>query len=384
METPFAEAGAPAAAAGCVLVVDDEESNRSLLADLLRAREYQVVEAADGKEALSQVASHPPDAVILDVMMPNLDGFEVCRRLKSNPATAAIPILLVTALTDRSDRLRGIEAGANDFLTKPVDTQDVALRVRNAVHVKRLYDRLAENYARLEELEQLRDDLTHMIVHDLRTPLTSVLSGMQTVKFGGGLSQVQEECLDLAMMDGQALLGMINDVLEISKMETASLQLQYRDLPPEEIVERAFQQVLPLAREKRLSLERRLEAHLPTFSGDEEKLVRTLVNLLSNAIRFTPPEGKITVAARFEEPAMAIEFAIRDTGEGIPEAAFQRIWEKFGQAHARKAGERTSTGLGLTFCKMAVEAHGGKIWVESELGKGSTFFFTIPLSGGED
>src|SRR5207247_446426 len=123
--------------------------------------------------------------------------------------------------------------------------------------------------------------------------------------------------------------------------------------------------------------------HLPTFSGDEDKLVRTLVNLLSNAIRFTPPGGKITAGARFDERQMAIEFAVRDTGEGIPEAAFQRIFEKFGQAHARQAGQRTSTGLGLTFCKMVVETHGGRIWVESEVGKGSTFFFTIPLDGTE-
>jgi two-component system sensor histidine kinase/response regulator len=365
--------------AGRVLVADDEENNRTLLRELLQAHGHEVTEAVDGEQALQEVASSSPDVVILDVMMPKLDGFAVCRRLKEDPRTATVPILLITALAERQDRLTGIGAGANDFLTKPIDTRDVLLRVRNAIYGKRLYDQLAENYSRLRELETLREDLTHMIVHDMRTPLTSIIMGLQTVSMIGDLHEVQQRCLARAIRGGQTLLGMINDLLDISKMEAGSLELDCQNLTAADLVEHALQQIVSLAQEKGLSLVRDIAVDLPSFSGDEDKLRRTLINLLGNAVKFTPPGGTITTSVRFQAGEEAIVFAVRDTGEGLPEEAFQRIFEKFGQVETRQAGRRMSTGLGLAFCKMAVEAHRGRIWVESELGKGSTFSFTIPL-----
>jgi two-component system, sensor histidine kinase and response regulator len=367
---------------GRILVVDDEEPNRILLRDLLEARGHQVTEAADGEQALKEVAAGVPDVILLDVMLPKLDGFEVCRRLKAEARTAPIPILLITVLTDRQDRLTGIEAGANDFLTKPIDTQDVPLRVGNALYTKRLYDQLADNYRRLRELEVLRDDLTHMIVHDMRTPLTSVTAGMQMVEMSGALNPRQQQCLRLAQAGGQTLLGMINDLLDVSKMEDGSLKLECRDLAATELVEHALEQIESLAQEKNVSLVRDYAPDAPAISGDEETLRRTLVNLLGNAVRFTPEGGKVTASVRpsAEEPAAV--FLVRDTGEGIPRDAFGRIFEKFGQVEAGQNRQRLSTGLGLTFCKMVVEAHGGRIWVESELDRGSTFAFTIPGASG--
>jgi signal transduction histidine kinase len=377
MDTP--SCGLPTTRAGHVLIVDDEEHNRELLRDLLQAQGHRVTEAADGEQALQEVASNPPDVVILDVMMPKLDGFEVCRRLKRERKTAPIPILVVTVLTDRRDRLIGIEAGATDFLTKPIDTQDALLRIRNALDSKRLYDQLAESYDRLRVLEALRDSLTHMVVHDLRQPLMSLLAGLQTMEIWGELTTEQTEFLQMAVQGGETLRGMIDDLLDISKMEEGALTLEYADLSVEAAIEQAVQQVAGLAGEKSLALLTDIAADLPTFSADEEKLRRTLVNLIGNAIKFTPAGGAVTISARryAEEPALL--FAVTDTGEGIPSEAFERIFEKFGQVETRRVGRTRSTGLGLTFCKMAVEAHGGRIWVESNLGRGSTFSFTLPL-----
>jgi two-component system sensor histidine kinase/response regulator len=372
-------ADAPAVHPGRVLVVDDEADNRDLLRDLLAAHGHQVVEAATGEEALRAAEAGVPDTIILDVVLPDLDGFSVCRRLKENPRTAAVPILLVTALRERKDRLAGMDAGANDFLSKPIDTQDVLLRVRNAVHTRHLYDELAENYARLRQLEMLRGELTQMIVHDLRTPLAALLSGLQTLKAAGPLNPVQQECYEMAASDGAALLGIINDLLDITRMEEGSLPLELQDLSAPDLLEAALRQVAALAQEMHQSIVRQVDPYLPTFAGDEDKLRRTLVNLVGNAIKFTPEGGTITCSIRFDESAMALAFSVRDTGEGIPREAFARIFEKFGQVESRKAGRRGSTGLGLTFCKLAVEAHGGRIWVESELGKGSAFSFTIPI-----
>ena len=182
----------------------------------------------------------------------------------------------------------------------------------------------------------------------------------------------------MAVTGSETLLAMINDLLDISKMEDGSLRLEYSDPSAEMLVERSLQQVLQLARDKRISLRKELDADLPPLRADEDKLRRTLVNLLSNAVKFTPEEGEIAVRCRRQTEEGAVLFSITDTGEGIPEEAFAKIFEKFGQVENRQRGRKNSTGLGLTFCKMAVEAHGGRIWVESSLGAGSTFHFTVP------
>ena len=237
------------------------------------------------------------------------------------------------------------------------------------------------NITRRKQLEAMRDDLLHMLVHDLRTPLTSLMTGLQSLEMLGDLNDDQRELLQIAVGGGRTLLGMINDLLDIDKMEEGSLTLETRLLRPEGVVEAALVQVASLAQSKQLSLAQEIAPALPAVPADEEKLRRTLVNLLGNAVKFTPSGGSVAVSVRHDPAEAALVFAVRDTGEGIPRDAFERIFQKFGQVETRKAGRKMSTGLGLTFCKMAVEAHGGRIWVESELGKGSTFSFTLPLDG---
>jgi signal transduction histidine kinase len=219
-----------------------------------------------------------------------------------------------------------------------------------------------------------------MIVHDMRTPLTSVIAGLQTLESAGPLNATQSECLAMALQGGKTLLGMVNDLLDISKMEDGSLKLECADLEVGRLAAEAVQQVAALADERRITLALEIAPGLPPLYADEDKLVRTLVNLLGNAIKFAPQGGTVTLAVCRSNTEKALLFSVSDTGEGIPTEAYGRIFEKFGQVDERKAGHRGSTGLGLTFCKMAVEAHGGRIWVDSELGHGSTFSFVIPLS----
>jgi PAS domain S-box-containing protein len=234
----------------------------------------------------------------------------------------------------------------------------------------------------IERLGKLKDDLTHMIVHDLRTPLTALIGGLQTMAELGELNNDQREFLQMAESGGQTLLGMINDLLDISKMEDGSLQLDLEDQDPAEPLAMALQQVAQLARDKEVRLEWDAPEGLPALRGDSEKLRRTFVNLIGNAIKFTPRRGAIRVTIAHRPAEREFVFAVQDTGEGIPKEAFDKIFQKFGQVEDRKSGRRNSTGLGLTFCKMVAEAHGGRIWVESEVGKGSTFSFTIPAAPG--
>jgi signal transduction histidine kinase len=244
----------------------------------------------------------------------------------------------------------------------------------------RLFEQLQQNYRRLQELEKLRDDLTHMIIHDLRTPLTSVISGMQTLEVMGDWNEDQQEMMDISLRGGETLLGMINDLLDISKMESGSLPLDYALLSAAELVTSAVTQVAGLAKNNSLTLVQEITADLPTFQGDENKLRRILVNLLGNAIKFTPAGGTVTVSMRYNTNERLLVFSVSDTGEGIPPEAFAHIFEKFGQVESRQRGRKQSTGLGLTFCKLAVEAHGGSIKVESVPDRGSIFSFTIPLT----
>jgi signal transduction histidine kinase len=258
-----------------------------------------------------------------------------------------------------------------------------AVAIQNA----RLYERLRRQNTRLQELERLRDDLTHMVVHDLRTPLTGVLTALQTLEAGvvGPLAAEAAAINQIALDNGTELLGMVNDLLDISKLESGQMRLEREPVTAAVLVARAKRQVERLCHEKRQTLEVTLSPDLPPVDADVDKATRVLVNLLGNAVKFTPSGGRIDVAVSEDALARQVVFAVRDTGKGIPRELHSRIFEKFAQVEETSgrdsaSGKRVfSTGLGLTYCKMAAEAHGGRIWVESELGAGSAFTFTLPV-----
>jgi two-component system, sensor histidine kinase and response regulator len=371
-------------AQGTMLVVDDNEANRDVLTRRLEGQGYTVATAENGREALEQLRAETFDLVLLDIMMPEVDGYEVLRQLKEDAELIHIPVIMISALSEMASVARCIEMGAEDYLLKPFNPTLLKARISSCLEKKRAHDRetqlyqqLQRNYKRLEELETLRDDLTHMIVHDLRTPLTSVISGMQSLQAVGELSSDQQQMMDIAVMGGESLLGMINDLLDVDKLESGSMELDYVLLSVDELVSSAVRQVDSLAATNGLKLIRKIPEGLQPLMGDEDKLRRTLVNLLGNAIKFTPTGGSVTIEAC--SVGESIQISVVDTGEGIPAEAHERIFEKFGQVESRQGGRKLSTGLGLTFCKLTVESHGGNISVTSSAKQGSIFSFTIPL-----
>ena len=371
----------PSAAPGLLLVVDDDATNRDVLSRRLNRQGHEVRTATNGREALQLMRETPFDAVLLDIMMPDVDGYEVLRQIKSDPALQHVPVIMISAIDEVQSVVRCIEAGAEDYLAKPFDPTLLKARISASLEKKRsrdretvLYEQLQANYKRLQELEKLRDDMRNMIVHDLRTPLTSVIVGVEMLGSQGALSDTQRTIVDIATGGGRTLLGMINDLLDVEKMEAGSTQLQYAELSASMLVAGAVVQVASLAAMEQTAIVTEIAEGLPPFAGDANMLIRTLVNLIANAIKFTHA-GTVTVRVTQESPD-SIRFAVGDTGDGIPSEAFGRIFEKFGQLDARN---KVGTGLGLAFCKLAVEAHGGRIEVESTIGAGSTFSFTIPL-----
>jgi two-component system sensor histidine kinase/response regulator len=374
-----------------ILVVDDNSTNREMLSRRLERQGYAVAKAENGRQAMDAVRTLTFDLVLLDIMMPEMDGYAVLQEMKADDLLRAIPVIMISALDDMDSVVRCIELGAEDHLPKPFDPTLLKARIDACLEKKRAHDRemrlyheLQQSYKHSQELEKQRDDLTNMIVHDLRTPLTSVIAGMQSLEGGGGLDEFQQEMVGIAISGGGNLLGMINDLLDVEKMESGSMQLDYATLDAGELVASASGQVASLCESKNLTLVRQVAAGLPAFRGDESKLSRVLVNLLGNAIKFTPEGGELTVKVAPNENGQSLVFSVSDTGEGIPPEAFERIFEKFGQVESRQGGRKMSTGLGLTFCKLAVEAHGGHIGVESAPGAGSTFSFTIPLGMTND
>ncbi len=372
-----------------ILVVDDNRLNRIKLTRELEGQGHTVSAAGDGREALQVLKTGPCDLVLLDILMPEMDGHQVLARMREDGQLRGIPVIVISAVEELDSVVRCIQMGAEDYLPKEFDPVLLRARIGACLEKKRLRDReahlfaeLQDNYKRLQKLEALRDSLTGLIVHDLRTPLTGLLSGLLIMDGLGPLNEKQTQALHIAVRGGRNLLGMINDLLDISKMESGSMVLDRNPLPVVQVVETAVSQLMPLATERGLTLASNLPDETALLCADEEKLVRILVNLLGNAIKFTPRGGSITVTVRRDVDEGSVLFGVADTGEGIPPEAFGKIFEKFGQVESRQGGRTMSTGLGLTFCRMAVEAHGGRIWVESELGKGSVFSFTIPGGTG--
>lgn len=386
-ETPLpAQTGSEVAGPTTILVVDDNEMNRDVLARRLEREGHAVARAENGAEAMDAVRGRHFDLVLLDVMMPVMDGYETLRGLKADEALRDIPVIMVSALDEVDSVARCIELGAEDYLPKPFNATILRARIGASLEKKRARDRerglfaqLQENFERLQQLERQKEDLTQMIVHDLRTPLSSLILGMQTLSVVGDLNEEQNEVLGMTLAGGQTLLGLINGLLDVTKMESGAMTLELGVVHPAELVAEAATQVAQLAEERGLGLVQEIEPDVPPFSGDAGLLRRTLVNLAGNAIKFTPHGGTVSVLVRREASPPAIVFSVVDTGEGMPPEAAGYIFEKFGQVESRKGGRTASTGIGLTFCRLAVEAHGGEIGVTSELGKGSTFTFSIPI-----
>ena len=356
-----------------VLVVDDEPKNVQLLTDLLEARNYAVCPAADGEQGLALARERLPDVVLLDVMMPRLNGFEVCRRLKAEQRTAMIPVLLVTALNARQDRIAGIDAGANDFISKPIDSADLVLRVRNAAATRGLHDQVATQLRQLQELEKARDTLTHMIVHDLRSPLTGLRAYLDLLRMVPNANPEVVEYASEAQAIAVRLTEMISQVLDVSRIEAGQMPLSLKDVDLAVLLPAAVASLGPPPNGITLSYE--MPQSAVTIQCDPDLISRVLANLVGNAFKFTPSGGGVVIGLVGESDR--VRMTVSDTGPGVPPEFRSKVFEKFGQAPLGQSSASRSSGLGLTFCKLAVEAHGGRIGLEGAEGGGARFWIEL-------
>lgn len=357
---------------GSILVVDDTPANLQLLTGMLKARGYRVKPAPNGELALRGARAAPPDLILLDITMPGMDGFEVCARLKADERLRDIPVLFISALHDTDDKVRAFQAGGVDYVTKPFQLEEVEARVRTHLEIRRQKRELDANFAKLRELETMRDSLIHMIAHDMKSPLTVIQLALELI--APSIKEADPESattLRDARVSATTIVEMIEQMLDISRMEAGAMVLKLAPGDVGQTVSRAVESQRVLAGHRGLTF---AATGAVVADFDANLLRRVIGNLVGNAIKFTEADGEIRVSAVCKDGFARVEVA--DNGRGISPEHHAKIFEKFGQVEGH--GARTGTGLGLTFARMAIEAHGGKIGVVSAPGKGSTFWFTLP------
>jgi signal transduction histidine kinase len=307
-------------------------------------------------------------------------GFEVCRRIKRDPRTKSIPIIFVTALNDTTDRVKAIEAGGDDFLTKPHNRLVLGARVRSLLKLKAATDSLEDTLRKLREVEKMRDDLMKMIVHDLKTPLTAVLATTEMLIDGdfGPLNERQRQMLADAEGKAEDLLALIGDLLEVSRIEEATMSLDLEPIAPAALLNEVVHEWAIRFQQEHATAAVDVADDAPVFEADKALLKRVLGNLVQNAVTHSASDIALTLSARGE--GEGILFTIADNGPGIPAEYHEVIFRKFERVKNPNIPRTRSSGLGLAFCKLVVDAHGGRIWVQSAgEGKGSAFHFTLPI-----
>ena len=361
---------------GRVLVVDDEPSNVELIVRRLGGNGYETLTASNGHDAIAIATKEQPDLILMDIMMPGLDGWQATRLLKGDPKTANIPVVFVTARDRPEDVAQGFEAGGIMYVNKPVEPVELFARVRNAIYMKRLQDDLRTKNEDLKRLESSRQELIGMLGHDIRNLANSVVAFLQLARMGELTPDRPEfaQLLGLSEANIAEVLRMVNALLDVYKMEEGRLEAVAGVNKLADVVKRSFSQLIPEAMAKGIALVERVPEETTVFI-DAGLIVRVLTNLVSNAIKHTPGGGSVTIDA---EPASADSVVVRvtDTGPGIPEADAAHVFDRFYQTDTGRS--RGGTGLGLAFCKLAVELHGGKIGVANGGQPGAIVEFTIP------
>lgn len=368
-----------------VLVVDDDETSRLALTVALEGEEFAIFEAADGEAALRVIAEQAPDVILLDIMMPGMDGVQVCHAITQAEDTCNIPVIMVSALGDEQDVLRGLKVGATDYVTKPFSGDVVRARVRAALRSKLAHDEVEQlalqvsaKNRKLAQFAETAERFIDDVSHDFRSPLTVIQEFALIIADGldGPVTAKQKEHLTIITGAVEDLTRMVDDLLDSSKLRAGSLRVDRQRHSVEEIFNSVGPIITSKARRRGIKLKESIEPGLAEVFADNDRAGRVIVNLAVNAIKFSPKGAEVTLWAKHHETG-DVEIGVTDQGRGMSPEELDVIFDRFTQTGSQ-AGAAKGFGLGLSIAKELVELNLGTLHVASEPGRGSTFSFTLP------
>ena len=362
-----------------ILIVDDVVSNVLLLKVLLKNEKFKTVTASDGLEAIQQAEKELPDLILLDVMMPQMDGFETAMHLKNNPTTAGLPIIFLTALNSTQDIVKGFQAGANDFITKPFNKEELLVRVNHQISLVAAKKLILERTEELRKTIVGRDKLYSVIAHDLRSPLASIKMVLNMMVLGVSEDVIGKEMYQMLQMVNHStedVFSLLDNLLKWTKSQIGKLNVVYQDFRIDEVVEGVLDIFSLVSKSKNIQLVND-SIDTVTVHADVDMVKTILRNLLSNALKFSYEGSQIIIGSQVETDKVIV--SVKDSGKGMSAEDKEKLLKT--ETHFSRYGTNNEegSGLGLLLCQDFAIKNGGDLWFESEEGKGSTFFFSIPL-----
>ena len=339
------------------------------------AKNSVLVASATGELSLRNFA---PEIILLDIMLPKMNGFEVCERIKKNPATRFIPVIMITALKDLKDKIHSLEVGADDFITKPFENVELLTRVKSLLRIKKYHDELEQKNKALVRMDQFKDELAHLIVHDMKNPIFVIQGNLQMM--GMGLSEptasILKKYVDRIERSTQHLLRMALNLIDISKIESGNMKLNKEMVKVNEIIEKCVQKIWDYPENKSKKVTLNLSGDVTVLSLDNSVMERVLENLITFSSSNIPADGEVVITSGFKDNDVKIE--IIDNGVQIPAKYQHAVFEKYSQVEIKNEGYRVGRGLGFTYSKLAVEAHHGSISLDNNNTVGNKFVISLP------
>jgi two-component system, sensor histidine kinase and response regulator len=368
-----------------ILIVEDSQENVDLLLYFLRPQGYEILTAMDGEAGLTMVEEKRPDLILLDIMLPKLDGFSVCERIKGDRRTKFIPIIMITALKELKDKIRSLEVGADDFITKPFENIELLARVKSLLRLKAYHDeledknqQLARTNEALQQMDKFKEDLTNLIVHDMKNPLFVIQGNLQMMEMTMGSMSLEnlKKYSNRIERGVQQLLRMVVNLLDISRIKDGTLTLKRDMADVNKLITNIVSRLREYPENANKAIQLKLDQELGEMIVDQSVMERVLENMVSFAANNVGDGGQVLIKSEKIDTDQ-IRLIIHDNGTQIPKKYQDKIFDEFSQVELKNKGYRVERALGLTFCKMAIDAHAGKMWLDTDNPVGNRFIIEL-------
>jgi two-component system, sensor histidine kinase and response regulator len=359
------------------LIVDDNPNNIKVLAIILTPFNYKIVIATDGAGAVEMVDRVRPDLILLDIMMPIMDGYEACKIIKSKKENVNIPVLFLSALDEKESIVEGFEAGGVDYITKPFNKEELLSRIRTHLELKLTRDEIEKSNNHLTDLNSMKDKILSVIGHDLRDPVSSLKMTLDYLE-QANLKSCDDfmNYIEIMSFTVNEVFSLLENLLGWAKSQSGNVVVNPEIINLSELIQSVYRLQRSSIQNKKILFENLVDQDIFVFA-DFNSIYTVIRNLISNAIKFTPVEGSIFLEAETRESTVLLK--IRDTGVGIPSENLSKLFDSKKHFTTYGTNNESGSGLGLVLCKNYVEMNGGTIDVESEVNKGTTFFIALPL-----